>query len=71
MHITLPTYQDVVDAATRLEGAANATPVLTSRTIDEEVGAKVFFKCENYQRTGSFKFRGAYNALAKFSEEQR
>ena len=71
MHITLPTYQDVVDAATRLEGAANVTPVLTSRTIDEEVGAKVFFKCENYQRTGSFKFRGAYNSLAKFSEEQR
>ncbi|WP_053143882.1 threo-3-hydroxy-L-aspartate ammonia-lyase [Pseudomonas sp. P97.38] len=71
MQITLPTYQDVVDAATRLEGAANVTPVLTSRTIDEEVGAKVFFKCENYQRTGSFKFRGAYNSLAKFSEEQR
>ena len=71
MHITLPTYQDVVDGATRLEGAANVTPVLTSRTIDEEVGAKVFFKCENYQRTGSFKFRGAYNSLAKFSEEQR
>ncbi|MFJ2446013.1 threo-3-hydroxy-L-aspartate ammonia-lyase [Pseudomonas sp. NPDC087626] len=71
MHISLPTYQDVVDAATRLEGAANVTPVLTSRTIDEEVGAKVFFKCENYQRTGSFKFRGAYNSLAKFSEEQR
>ncbi|WP_339548193.1 threo-3-hydroxy-L-aspartate ammonia-lyase [Pseudomonas sp. RA_35y_Pfl2_P32] len=71
MHITLPTYQDVVDAATRLEGAANVTPVLTSRTINEEVGAQVFFKCENYQRTGSFKFRGAYNSLAKFSEEQR
>ena len=71
MQITLPTYQDVVDAATRLEGAANVTPVLTSRTIDEEVGAKVFFKCENYQRTGSFKFRGAYNSLAKFNAEQR
>ncbi|MDU9041046.1 threo-3-hydroxy-L-aspartate ammonia-lyase [Pseudomonas corrugata] len=71
MQITLPTYQDVVDAATRLEGAANVTPILTSRTIDEEVGAKVFFKCENYQRTGSFKFRGAYNSLAKFNEEQR
>ncbi|WP_260961918.1 threo-3-hydroxy-L-aspartate ammonia-lyase [Pseudomonas citri] len=71
MQITLPTYQDVVDAATRLEGAANVTPVLTSRTIDEEIGAQVFFKCENYQRTGSFKFRGAYNSLAKFSEEQR
>lgn len=71
MQITLPTYQDVVDAATRIEGAANVTPVLTSRTINEEVGAQVFFKCENYQRTGSFKFRGAYNSLAKFSKEQR
>ncbi|RON82369.1 serine dehydratase [Pseudomonas chlororaphis] len=71
MQITLPTYQDVVDASTRLEGVANATPVLTSRTIDDEIGAKVFFKCENYQRTGSFKFRGAYNSLAKFSEAQR
>ncbi|WP_448144872.1 threo-3-hydroxy-L-aspartate ammonia-lyase [Pseudomonas silesiensis] len=71
MQITLPTYQDVVDAATRLEGVANVTSVLTSRTIDEEVGAKVFFKCENYQRTGSFKFRGAYNSLAKFNAEQR
>ncbi|NWB50129.1 threo-3-hydroxy-L-aspartate ammonia-lyase [Pseudomonas gingeri] len=71
MQLTLPTYRDVVDAAARLKGTANVTPVLTSRTIDEEVGAKVFFKCENYQRTGSFKFRGAYNSLAKFSEEQR
>ncbi|WP_201192497.1 threo-3-hydroxy-L-aspartate ammonia-lyase [Pseudomonas fluorescens] len=70
MQITLPTYQDVVDAAARLEGAANLTPVLTSRTINEELGAEVFFKCENYQRTGSFKFRGAYNSLAKFSKEQ-
>lgn len=42
MQITLPTYQDVVDASTRLEGVANATPVLTSRTIDDEIGAKVF-----------------------------
>lgn len=71
MQITLPTYQDVVEASGRLEGAANITPVLTSRTINAEVGAEVFFKCENYQRTGSFKFRGAYNSLAKFSSEQR
>ena len=71
MQINLPTYQDVVDASTRLEGAAKVTPVMTSRTIDEEIGAKVFFKCDNFQRTGSFKFRGAYNSLAKFSEEQR
>ncbi|MCJ7853037.1 threo-3-hydroxy-L-aspartate ammonia-lyase [Pseudomonas monteilii] len=71
MQITLPTYQDVIEASERLEGAANITPVLTSRTINAEVGAEVFFKCENYQRTGSFKFRGAYNSLAKFTAEQR
>ncbi|MFV3290420.1 threo-3-hydroxy-L-aspartate ammonia-lyase [Pseudomonas sp. NY11955] len=71
MQITLPTYQDVVDAAERLKGVANVTPVLTSRTINTEVGAEIFFKCENYQRTGSFKFRGAFNSLAKFSDEQR
>lgn len=71
MQILLPTYLDVVDASQRLLGAANVTPVLTSRTINAEIGAEVFFKCENYQRTGSFKFRGAYNSLAKFSEEQR
>lgn len=71
MQITLPTYQDVVDAAERLQGVANVTPVLTSRTINTEIGAEIFFKCENYQRTGSFKFRGAFNSLAKFSEEQR
>lgn len=71
MRITLPTYTDVVDASERLRGAANVTPILTSRTINAEVGAEIFFKCENYQRTGSFKFRGAFNSLAKFSEEQR
>lgn len=71
MRINLPTYRDVVDASKRLEGVANVTPVITSRTINAEIGAELFFKCENYQRTGSFKFRGAYNSLAKFSEEQR
>ncbi|MGE7991152.1 threo-3-hydroxy-L-aspartate ammonia-lyase [Pseudomonas sp. NPDC089554] len=71
MPITLPTYKDVVAASQRLEGAANVTPVLTSRTINREVGAELFFKCENYQRTGSFKFRGAYNALSQFDAAQR
>lgn len=71
MAITLPTYQAVVDASKRLEGVANVTPVLTSRTLDNDIGAQVFFKCENYQRTGSFKFRGAYNSLAKFTDDQR
>ena len=68
---TLPTYGDVVAAAGRIAGHAHKTPVLTSRTIDEEFGAQVFFKCENLQRVGAFKFRGAFNALAKFSSAQR
>jgi threonine dehydratase len=68
---SLPTYDDVVQAAERIAGVANRTPVLTSRTVDEAFGAQVFFKCENMQRMGAFKFRGAYNALMKFSPEQR
>ena len=67
----LPTYEDVAQAAERILGAAHRTPVLTSRTVNEEFGAEVFFKCENMQRMGAFKFRGGYNALAKFSPEQR
>ena len=69
--LPLPTYDDVVQAAGRIAGVANRTPVLTSRTVDEAFGARVFFKCENMQRMGAFKFRGAYNALMKFSPEQR
>lgn len=69
--LQLPTYADVEAAAKRLEGYANRTPVNTSRTLDERLGAKVFFKCENFQRMGAFKFRGAFNALSKFTPEQR
>jgi len=69
--LQLPTYDDVVQAAERIAGAAHRTPVMTSRTVNEEFGAEVFFKCENMQRMGAFKFRGGYNALAKFSPEQR
>jgi len=68
---TPPTYDDVVLAAARIAGAAHRTPVLTSRTVDAALGAQVFFKCENLQRMGAFKFRGAYNALARFTPEQR
>ncbi|MBB6561821.1 threonine dehydratase [Acidovorax soli] len=68
---TLPTYDDVVAAAGRIAGIAHRTPVLTSRTVDAELDAQVFFKCENLQRMGAFKFRGAYNALAKFDAAQR
>jgi threonine dehydratase len=65
------TFDDVAVAAQRLQGHAHLTPVLTSRTADERTGARVFFKAENFQRMGAFKFRGAFNALAKFSPMQR
>jgi threo-3-hydroxy-L-aspartate ammonia-lyase len=67
----VPTYDDVRAAAGRLAGHAHRTPVLRSRLVDEQVGAELFFKCENLQRMGAFKFRGAFNALAQFSAEQR
>ena len=67
----LPTYDDVAAAAERLEGRAHRTPVLRSRTADAALGAQLFFKCENFQRMGAFKFRGGYNALARFTPEQR
>jgi threo-3-hydroxy-L-aspartate ammonia-lyase len=65
------TFADVAAAAQRLQNQANQTPVLTSRTVDQLTGHQVFFKCENFQRTGSFKFRGAYNALAQLTPEQQ
>ena len=68
---TLPTYADVEAAAARIECFAHRTPVQTSRTLNELVGGEVFVKCENFQRMGAFKFRGAFNALSKFSPEQR
>jgi len=67
----LPTYADVEAAASRIAGVAHRTPVQTSRTLNEMIGAEVFLKCENFQRMGAFKFRGAFNALSKFSQEQR
>ena len=67
----LPTYQDVVAASARLLGHAHRTPVLRSSTADSRVGAELHFKCENFQRMGAFKFRGAYNALSRFNDGQR
>ncbi|MGO4605162.1 threo-3-hydroxy-L-aspartate ammonia-lyase [Variovorax sp. 2RAF20] len=67
----LPTYDDVIAAAARLEGHAHRTPVLRSATANERWGAEFFFKCENFQRMGAFKFRGAFNALSKFDAAQR
>ncbi len=65
------TYQDVLEASARIEGVAHRTPVLTSSFANEATGAKLFFKAENLQRMGAFKFRGGYNSLAKFTPEQR
>ena len=69
--LNLPTYADVAAAAERIKGHAHQTPVMTSSTINDEIGAELFFKCENYQRMGAFKFRGAMNALSKFDQRQR
>jgi threonine dehydratase len=61
----------ILDAAERLHGVAHRTPVLTSRTLDEVAGCHVFLKCENFQRVGAFKFRGAYNAISRLSDAER
>jgi threo-3-hydroxy-L-aspartate ammonia-lyase len=64
-------FDDICAAAQRLHGVAHRTPVLNSRQLDAQCGAQLYFKCENLQRMGAFKFRGAYNALAQFTPEQR
>lgn len=69
--LALPTYPDVVEAHQRILPYLNKTPILTSRTINELTGAQFYFKCENFQRIGAFKFRGAMNALSQFTGEQR
>jgi len=69
---TLPiSYEDIVAAHERLRGVAHRTPVLTSTTANELADAQLFFKCENFQRMGAFKFRGAYNAIVQFTPEQK
>ncbi|ENW72988.1 threo-3-hydroxy-L-aspartate ammonia-lyase [Acinetobacter baumannii] len=70
-NLTLPNYEDVAAAAERIKDFINKTPVLTSRTVNNEFKAEVFFKCENFQRVGAFKFRGAMNALLQFNETQK
>ena len=64
-------FADIESAAKRLQGHAHRTPVMTSTTANLRTGAQVYFKCENFQRMGAFKFRGAFNALAQFTPEQR
>lgn len=68
---TPPTADNVRAAAARLAGHAHRTPVLTSRRVDEELLTSVFFKCENFQRMGAFKFRGAFNALSRLGDDAR
>ncbi len=69
--LPVPTYADVEAAAERLARVAHRTPVVTSATFDRLLGASVFFKCENLQRAGAFKFRGAYNAISRLEPAQR
>jgi threonine dehydratase len=69
--MTLPTFADIESAARQIAGAAHKTPVATSRTINKRTGAELFFKCENLQRAGAFKFRGAYNALSRLNADER
>lgn len=65
------TYDDILNASTRLKGFAHRTPVFTSSQANEKTGAQLFFKCENFQRIGAFKFRGAYNAISKLGDTQK
>ena len=65
------TFDDVKSASERLRGVAHRTPVATSRTLDERLGARLSLKCENLQRAGAFKFRGAYNAIARLTPAER
>src|SRR5205823_2088195 len=69
--LTLPTFDDIESAARQIAGTAHRTPVATSRTVDARTSAHVFFKCENLQRAGAFKFRGAYNALSRLDADAR
>jgi threonine dehydratase len=68
--VTIVSLQDIRDAAKRIEGAAHRTPVIRSRTLDALTGARVYLKAENLQRVGAFKFRGAYNAIARLDPGQ-
>mmetsp|Transcript_12610 Transcript_12610/g.19540 ORF Transcript_12610/g.19540 Transcript_12610/m.19540 type:complete len:331 (-) Transcript_12610:136-1128(-) len=69
--LDLPTYEDVEEAAGIIKGVANRTPMQTSRFLDSQLGVNVFVKCENFQRTGAFKFRGGYNSLSHLTPKER
>jgi threonine dehydratase len=67
----LPTFADIRDAARQIAAVAHRTPVVTSRALDAQARAQLFFKCESFQRAGAFKFRGAYNALSRLAADER
>jgi threonine dehydratase len=69
--VSLPTFADVESAAQQISGVAHRTPVVTSRAANAHTGAEIYFKCENLQRAGAFKFRGAYNALSRLGPAER
>ena len=69
-HLEPPNLHDIREAATRISTHAHRTPVLTSRTLNTQVGVELFFKCENLQRCGAFKFRGALNAVLSLTDEE-
>jgi threo-3-hydroxy-L-aspartate ammonia-lyase len=64
-------FEDILNASNRIQNAVHRTPVMTSKTADSKARSQLFFKCENFQRAGAFKFRGAYNALSQFTETQK
>ena len=64
-------FEHILAAKKRLQGHVNVTPVMTSRTLNRQVGAEIHFKCENFQRIGAFKFRGAFNSISKLSEAEK
>jgi threonine dehydratase len=70
-HMPAPTFSDIEGAARQIAGVAHRTPVVSSRAVNNRTGAQLFFKCENLQRAGAFKFRGAYNALSRLSPDER
>ena len=64
-------FNTIIDAGKRLKGHANITPVMTSGTLNKLVGASVYLKCENFQKIGAFKFRGAFNSISKLSNKEK
>ena len=68
--LTKPSYKDIQSAATRISGLVHHTPVLTSSAINEMTGLEAYFKCENFQKVGAFKYRGATNAVLSLTDEQ-